>query len=342
MKNPYAKLILVSTLILAGCESNHDPIMPGKPTPPPSFPRPVVTPIDPALQASARAELQAGLNSSDELLRAHSLEILKDLHLPGTDQQIVGKLRDPSALVRKSAAFASGELRIKSAELILPELLASEASASDPVSAEQERMAGIFALHRLGNTQFSHEFEKTAIDPRSHVRAETAVIFGLLGEPSAIPILVEMLNKDTDGNVRMEAGEALWRLGDERGEDALLAATVSAYASDQMIALLALAQRHDTRVLGHVEGLLNSEYLEVSLVAARASGMLGSQDGYGVAMKGQESADPRQRALAAWAFGAIGRSDAQLRLAKLLKDQDPDVRLAAAGALVQIAEKAGA
>ena len=339
MKNPYVKILLVSVLILAGCESNHEPIMPGKPTPAPSFPRPVATSIDPALQASARAELQAGLASPDELTRAHSVEILKDLHLPGTDEMIVAKLRDPSPLVRKAAAFASGELRLKSAELILPELLATEANSNDPVSAEQERMAGIFALHRLGNTQFSHEFEKTAIDPRSHIRAETAFIFGLLGEPSATPILIEMLNKDTDGNVRMEAGEALWRLGDERGEDALLAATISAYASDQMIALLALAQRHDTRVLGHIEGLLNSEYLEVSLVAARACGMLGSQDGYGVAMEGQTSADPRQRALAAMAFGAIGRTDAQPRLEKLLKDKDTDVRLAAAGALVQIAEK---
>ena len=73
--------------------------------------------------------------------------------------------------------------------------------------------------------------------------------------------------------------------------------------------------------------------------AARAAGMLGSDEGYGVAMQGEKSADPRQRALAAMAYGAIGRSDAQPRLAKLLKDVDPDVRLAAANAIMQIAEK---
>jgi HEAT repeat protein len=74
----------------------------------------------------------------------------------------------------------------------------------------------------------------------------------------------------------------------------------------------------------------------VSLVAARAMGMLGSGAGYGVAMKGAKSVDPRQRHLAALAFGAIGRADAQPFLAPLLKDPESDVRLAAATAILQL------
>jgi HEAT repeat protein len=103
---------------------------------------------------------------------------------------------------------------------------------------------------------------------------------------------------------------------------------------------LALAEPRDTRVLGNVESqLANDDYPEVGLVAARAAGMLGSDDGYGVALKGAKSVDPRQRFLAAMAFGDIGRADAQPILAKLLEDTDPDVRLASAEALLLIGKK---
>jgi HEAT repeat protein len=64
--------------------------------------------------------------------------------------------------------------------------------------------------------------------------------------------------------------------------------------------------------------------------------MVGSDEGFGVAVKASKSTDPRQRVLAALALGAIGRSDAQDTLRKLLSDGDPDVRLAAATALLQL------
>jgi HEAT repeat protein len=64
--------------------------------------------------------------------------------------------------------------------------------------------------------------------------------------------------------------------------------------------------------------------------------MLGSDAGYGVALNGAKSKDPRQRMLAALAFGAIGRTDAQDELAQLLRDPDHDVRIAAATSLLMM------
>ena len=103
-----------------------------------------------------------------------------------------------------------------------------------------------------------------------------------------------------------------------------------------MFCVLALAGPRDARVLQHIKGKLTSDYPEISLIAARAAGMLGSDAGYGVAMAGAKSADPRQRVLAAMAFGDIGRTDAQPILAKLLKDDHQSVRLAAATALLEL------
>jgi hypothetical protein len=49
-----------------------------------------------------------------------------------------------------------------------------------------------------------------------------------------------------------------------------------------------------------------------------------------------KSNDPRQRALAALAMGAIGRSDLQPYLAPLLKDSDTYVKICAASGILQL------
>jgi HEAT repeat protein len=79
-----------------------------------------------------------------------------------------------------------------------------------------------------------------------------------------------------------------------------------------------------------------SDYPEVSIVAARALGWLESDEGFTVAMNGAKSADARLRALAALALGAIGRSDAQGTLNRLMQDPDPSVRLSAATGMLQL------
>ncbi|HWP39699.1 MAG TPA: HEAT repeat domain-containing protein, partial [Tepidisphaeraceae bacterium] len=140
--------------------------------------------------------------------------------------------------------------------------------------------------------------------------------------------------------VRIAAAEAMWRLGDERGLEALVAGTISKFADDQMIALQGIVAPRDHRVRDYVYGKLTDEYDEVALVAARAMGELGFDDGYAVAMKYLKSRDPRQRELAAVALGKIGRSDAQPLLSPLLQDEQPRVRLAAAAALLQLKDPA--
>jgi HEAT repeat protein len=346
MNRSRAIVPLLLALTLIGCQQDKkDKDKPGfsppPPKAPPRYPKSVPTPVDPALQAAANAEIKTALHSNDKLIRAHALETLAEEQMTDWSQQIVDALGDQSSLVRKSAALAAGQLQIKAAADHLSPLLGADAKADaqGATNATQERIAAIFALHRLGDTSHSHELEKTAFDTRPQVRGDTAFVFGLIGDKSAIPLLQQMLREDPDVIVRLEVAEALWRMGDQKGQEALVQATVSGYASDQMMAILALAEPHDTRMLEYIAGLFSNEYPEVQLMCARASGMLGSDIGYGIALKYADSADPHQRALAAMAFNTIGRSDSQKTLAKLLKDSDPDVRLAAAGALISVAEK---
>jgi HEAT repeat protein len=324
-------LIVMVLGMLAGCgpRTPTEQKVLGLPKQPPGYPSAVKTPIDTALQDRARKELDTDLKSSDEVIRAHALEVVKNAKLRDAGPILLVALNDQSPLVRKAAALAAGELRETSVEDRLEAMI-------DSVTALQERMAVIFALHRLGDTRFSHEFEKMVQDPDPRVRDDTVLILGMLGEKSACPMLLKSMQEDRDPDVRLEAAGALWKLGDERGLDDLVAGTISAYPDDQMVALLAITGPHDTRSLGHVEAQLIADYPEVALVAARAAGILGSDRGYGVALIGAKSVDPRQRRLAAMAFGDIGRPDAQPILANLLSDSDTDVRLTAAGALLQI------
>lgn len=301
------------------------------PKPPPAVPERQSVAIDPQLQAAAKQEIMTATLSNNPVIRAHAIEGIKDgLGVEGAAPVLNG-LTDNAAVVRFAASLAAGELRLKQAHESLL-VLSDDQDFSVRVGAK-------FALHRIGDTRQSRDLQVTARDPSPRVRGDTALVLGLLGEPSGVRVLLPMMF-DANSAVRLQVAESLWRLKNEHGLEALVSASLSKFPDDRMIAILALAGPRDPRVLGHVMGALTSEYEEVCLVAARSAGMLGSDDGYGVALKGAKSTDPirgpRQRLLAALAFGAIGRPDAQPVLAGLLRDPDQDVRIAAATAILQL------
>ncbi len=300
---------------------------------PPKPPPARAVPLDPQLRSAARQELAAAAKSSQPQIRAHAIEGARRGYAAlGADAatQIVAGLADPEPVVRFAAAMAAGELKLEAAR----QALVGVAEDPDP----RVQVAVRFALHRLGDASRTHDLEQFAVDHvpgHESVRAAVATVLGRLEEPSALKIL-KALRRDLATSVRQEAGEALYRLGDEEGLRDMIGLTASAYKDDQMFGLLALAARNDQRVRGHVRLELSNSFPEVALVAARAMGLLGSDAGYAVAQNGARSKDPRQRLLAALAFGAIGRSDAQEILAGLLKDAEPAVRVAAATAVLEL------
>lgn len=323
------RVALLAALILAplgGCAGGASAGQTRSEPPPPVPPR-VDVPVDQKLRDLAWQELSLAKGSPNPVIRAHALEGMKEGVGASAADAIISGLADDAAIVRFAAAMAAGELKLAEARKPLLQLI-------DDVDASV-RVAARFALHRLGDTSRSHDLENTAKDPQARTRGDTALVLGLLGEPSAANVLIPML-ADSDPGVRLQVAEALWRLGRDDGLERLVSYSLSGHADEQMIAISGLAAPRDRRVLGHITGNLTSDYQEVALVAARAAGMLGEDAGYGVALKGINSRDPRQRMLAALAFGAIGRTDAQDELAQLLRDPDHDVRIAAATSLLQL------
>lgn len=332
----YLRLAAVAALgaglLAGGCTSQSSSEPQGAkltkdPKSPPPVPPLKTTPQDVELWSKASQSLLAASKSDNPLLRAHALEGIKLADLKQGYPTIIAGMDDQAGLVRFSACMAAGELRLPQAHDGAVRLLSD--------LNENVRISAIYVLHRLGDKQYSHTLERTAVSPDLYVRANTALVLGMMQEPSAKKILTAMLH-DSSPVVRLQAAEALWRLRDPEAVEYLITATISRYPDDQMIASLALAGPRDPRVIEHLRGMLVTQYLEVNLVAARAMGMIGSDEGYGTAREAVTSADPRQRQLAAMAFGSIGRLDSQPYLKRLLADVDPDVRIAAAGSILQL------
>lgn len=300
--------------------------MPKPPTPPAYSPAAAV-PLDPQLQTTARQQIITSSQSSDVVLRCQAMEAAQTAGGGDGAVVILRGLDDKEPYVRFAAAMAAGTSKLAAAK---PKLL----SMVDEDDANV-RIGVRYAMHMLGDTTHSHDFEKYAVDPNPVIRRNAVMALGLLGEKSAIKILWQ-LQRDTDPAVRLQVAEAMWRLGNETGLKDCIALTVSPFADEQIIGALALAAPKDMRARPYLRGKLTTGHDEVNLAAARAMGMIGEDTGYGVALKGAKSSDPRQRAMAALAFGAIGRADAQSSLDMLLKDSNENVRLAAAVAVLQL------
>jgi HEAT repeat protein len=320
---------LFTIIAVAGCGGSgaKHGRMPDAPVAPPPPPPVKAIAIDPSLRERAKAELAKDVESNDAVVRANAIEAIQDSVGVEGKEAIINGLSDPSPLVRFSACMAAGTLRLPDARLDLLGLV------NDP--NPHVRIGVRYALHRLGDTHLSHDLEKTSRDFDPHIRADTALALGLLGEKSALNVLEPML-EDPDPDVRIQVAEAMWRLGSEEGLTNLVAGSVSSFADDQIICLLALAAPKDFRVVEHLHGRLTADYPQVALAAARGLGELGSDAGYGVAMKNLQSKDPRIVVMAALAMGAIGRPDAQPLLAPLLGSDQQPVRLAGATAILEL------
>ena len=325
-------IVLVASIVaLTGCgrgvQRGQGGPMPKPPVMPPPPPPRVVVAIDQTLRTQSMQHIEAAFASSDPFLRANAVEATQRAIGAQGAARVIAALDDSEAVVRFAGTMAAGSLELKQAYPKLKSML-DDTNPSVCVAVR-------YALHRLGDVSNSRDLEIFSTSPDARVRANVALALGLLGEPTGIRLLRPM-QADIDPAARMQAFEAMYRLGDERAREKLIIGTVSAFPDDQIISLLALAGPRDNRVFKVLAGKLTSDYPEVSLAAARALGMIGSDDGMTVALKSLSSNDPRQRAMAALALGDIGRADAQGALGKLLRDATPSVRLAAATAILQL------
>ena len=119
--------------------------------------------------------------------------------------------------------------------------------------------------------QAREDLEKAAQSPQDAVRAQTALVLGLIGDKSGLKIL-RVIKRDKNAAVRQQALEAMWRMGDEEAMKELVGYAACRYVDDQMFALQALANGKSAMMKDTIEGYFASDFVEVELTAARALG----------------------------------------------------------------------
>jgi len=314
--------------------------------------------------AKAAPAVAAWLTEADLSIRTAAAEILGQLRSPVATPALIRALGDPEADVRARAVAALGEIGDKSAVIPVISRLEDEKS--------EVRLAAVQALTALGDAravvQLVGAFNDSSIDIRQ--LAITAV--GKLGDAAAVPALMRLLR---DRAVRAAAATALGQLGAGDAVTPLIADLQGERSDNSYRAVVATAlgriaragkadPQTDAAVHALVEGLadqhLRKACREALVIAGRPAvpalvahlrGQIGGDPRTAVELL-RQLRDPRSttalieelgrrrldRALVLEALSAAGDDHALIPIIALLRDRDPEVRLAAMKALEPLIE----
>ncbi|MAC20193.1 MAG: hypothetical protein CMJ23_11055 [Phycisphaerae bacterium] len=292
----------------------------------------------------ARAWLATAANDDYALVRAYAFEAMQ--HAPGLLLEIGPQgLVDENRGVRFVSTMAMGRANLERlTPLIEPGLLDS----SDSV-----RAASIFALRKFGVAADPSPLAAMAMSEDLEIRGNATMILGMLGNPSAIPIIdsalghgLRLQNPMRVRITELQAAEALVSLGDdvdiepiraalfapvEQGELTVLACDMLGRLGDQqarsMLMRLIIANGNQRRPA------------EIRVAAAGAVFRLPAPHEPGlerVLLEYVTAEDPRLRTQVAGALAHVPAPEARKALDQLLADDDLVVRTAAAGGLLAL------
>jgi HEAT repeat protein len=253
-------------------------------------------------------------------------------------------LSDKVSGVRSIAALAVG--RSKTRELVPKvEPLRKDAEPHVQVSA-------IYALVRNGREVDQTLLADHLLSPRSAwVSRHAAFVIGELGNRTALPLLqsaaanrARSLGPGQQRVFQIQIAEAMIKLGEDEHKPVLRAALYPQQPEDLEAAVLAvqvLGEVQDRESIGQLINLLNyrdragQPYpVEVRLAIATALGRMGEETGE-VGDAFLESENAVWRSQAAFVYGAQRAGQAWDRLARLMEDPEPIVRIAAAAAVLK-------
>lgn len=289
--------------------------------------------------------------SPDATVRANCIEALQVSRDPRAVEIIEQGLHDEEWVVRFAAAMASGVQKADVARPVLNTLVVHDPSGS-------VRAGCIYALHQFGDDTHMSDLAILIERPDSPTRANTALVLGMLGNRSAIPLLQANRN-DRDIRVKFEITRALARLGDEPSLHVVEGWSLNRFSEDQLNAMT--VARDIDPAIGHNILLLGMEdppkefpagfteadkdavrklTLQRQLLAAASLAKLKDNKGAKLAIDNLNNTDARFRELSLFVLGELLNSWQVPGIDYTLQDPDDRVRLAAATAVMKIYARA--
>jgi len=305
---------------------------------------PVVSSGD--VKITARELLQTASKCGFPILEANAIEALES-DPEGLRQVVAPALVNPNRGVRFVAAMTIGKAKLEDMGTLLQPLLL------DP--SESVRAAAIFALVRIGHPVDVTPLATMIRSDDPEVRGNAVMVLGELGNPSAIPVLRSTIGlgmsrvdparrRITD----LQLAEALAKLGEDAELEPIRAAL---FAPSQQAEIIALACQIIGRMKdgGSISSLQAVAYAEgsamrppeIRLLAFIALSDLGAGDPRICADFARRYLSDRNPQLRALAVRALAGSEAGAALPAIeskLYDQNAEVQIAAAGAILRLAK----
>ena len=306
--------------------------------------------VEPAGGVVGRAEawLEEAAIHPMPLVRGYAFEAME--HSPALlERSAPAGFIDENRGVRFIATMAVGQTGLVGlVPLIEPGLL----DRSDSV-----RAATIFALRTLGQPTDPTPLARFATSDDPEIRANAIMILGLLGNPSAIPVIESTLGRGmllaNPMRVRiteLQAAESLVLLGDQEDVEPIRAALFAPVEQGEVTVLACdiLGRLGDEQARSMLMRLVMVDGTqrrppEIRIAAAQALLQLSPPHDpqlAGVLLGSVGAADARLRVQVAGALAHLPGPQAIEALTTLLGDEDPLVKTAAAGSLLaQLAGK---
>lgn len=297
------------------------------------------------LEARARKVLFDICEAGSPALRCNGLETMA---LMAADAELTSRIRmsleHPSVAVRFAAAVATGDIQDYSAKFHLEQLLRDK----DP----SIKMAAAYALEKMGDKRFGTWYDQILKSKDAQLCSQACLLIGKLGKTKlrhdSVDKLRQVLRKqEQDAMVKLQAAEALARLGDQEVLNNLLVYANSGYASDRLLAISGLVWLKNPTVRTMLTVLADDEHIEVRLTAIRVLGSRAEAGHLEVVRDnvyyqdpdGDQQAEERIRGLALLALGEVGsESDAHI-LYKAMDAESGYYRVAAARATVDFLKR---
>lgn len=135
--------------------------------------------------------------------------------------RLITKLKDPKPAIRL-AAVQKLENFLDDERVLSP--LITALADTDPAT----RKTAAMHLGRIGDPRAVDGLLKLLADGNKNIRKTAAESLGYIGDAKALPALAKLRDTDADAEVRLEAVNALWRIGGPDAIDPLLRASKDA------------------------------------------------------------------------------------------------------------------
>ncbi|MCC7192091.1 MAG: HEAT repeat domain-containing protein [Phycisphaeraceae bacterium] len=284
------------------------------------------------LHDKAVEQVLASSQSSDPFLRANAIEAAQNLPDRVVPLVQLG-LNDPHGVPRFAALVTVGKLRLRS--------LALDLSRFDNDPSPSIRAAALYARRANGQKVDFNPMRDFLVAQEPEVRGNAAMLLGILGDKSAVPLIKELskvpmprASPTKAAIVRIQQAEALVRLGDDASLAPLRAGVYSQFDEVRVLSTQLIGRVNDKAMQWAMLNLLKDPPIELQLAAAEALARFGHNNGLDVALTAASSELPTARGQAALTLGLFNDPRATSALANLLNDPEEGVRVAAAAAIL--------